>query len=125
MQFKIHFILVLTGLVINIIVSAKIVYRYFLLTKGTLLGQQTLFFSTGNEWDIFANTLQLIFMYALVTLAVSLILLFFIAKIARNPKRLDFFATIILGIISVGSWGGILILIGGILGLNKLKNTSQ
>ncbi len=125
MQFKIPFVLILIGFLTDLFGLLYGIWVVWILMRLQPKGYNFFakFFSGGI---LTINDLSI--EHALVPvfwgLLISIILVFFVIKSAKNPTKKTYTVIIIMGILSLITWhiGGILEIMGSIIGINKLKN---
>jgi len=130
MKSKAAFVLVLIGLILGSLGAVYGVLNYFLFQNFG----SALFNVFGNEvggelQEGIGKILIWSLISSIIGIILSIILIFYTVKIARDPTKGDFIITTILGGLGIFlglGIGGILILIGGIIGIvnsnNKMKN---
>ncbi|VVB78660.1 Uncharacterised protein [uncultured archaeon] len=116
------FVLILVGDILGFIGSVWGVIGYFLFKSMQNSS------AMGELWSSFGFDLNVLLIWSLISsivgLILSIILIFYLIRISRNPKKGDFIVSLVLGIIGIFlgmGLGGILVLIGGIVGIANSK----
>jgi len=116
MQSKTSFILVLIGVIIGFISSLGVFFLNFFVLKSfsqSPLNVGYVNYDALMKWNLIAS---------IIGFCLSIILIFYVLKLARYPTKIDFIVTTVLGglgfFLGMGL-GGILVVIGGIGGIVK------
>ena len=131
MKYVAPFVLILIGVIIGVISAIFQLFFAILGVGFNLLGQ--LFSQESSKgfgsliealgiWDMVSLILPLI------GICISLALIYYIVKFAREPSKKDGIVTIVLG--SVGTFlgmtlGGIIVLVGGIVGIIQIGKNKE
>ena len=129
MDSKTPFIWILIGFLLDIVGSLWALFNYFTLAGRFQSTGENMFSKTFgiDATTLVSMALQRALISAIAGLVLSAILVFFVIKISKSPTKGSYISVIVLGVIVLvtGHFGGILELIGGIMGLNKLKKDAQ
>ena len=116
MKSKTPFVWTLIGVIFGVLGSLSGIMKYFVV-QSTDQGFSDIF----NAFGVNIEKLMMIqLIMSIVGLLLSLALIYYVIKLAKNPTRKDYIVTTVLGglgmFIGMG-FGGILVLIGGIIGI--------
>ncbi|MBR9705289.1 hypothetical protein GOV12_07790 [Candidatus Pacearchaeota archaeon] len=119
MKSKSQIILILIGVILGLLFSILGIGNYFWFKS---MNQEL-----KNEFiSLIGINLELMVLWSLISsiigLVLSIIIIFYIIRIIRNPTKIDFIVITVLGCLGLFfsmSVGGILVLIGGIIGIVK------
>ena len=130
MKSKLPFVLILIGVIIGFVKSLLGIFfssffRAFTAGVPLNLGDSGLGFITK-----FLGTLFLLsFIASIIGLLLSLILVYYLVKLYENPSKKYFIVALILGAVGIflgmGLIAGILIIIGAIVGMDKVKDKKR
>lgn len=125
MNQKTPYILVLIGVILGFFVSLLNIFKYFLF-KSEMFGLFSDFYSlSGFDFDIL---LKISLIMSFIGILFSIILIFYVVKISKNPVKKDFIIITVLGgvgaLLGMGI-GGILVLVGGIIGITKSNESEE
>ena len=108
MEYKAPFVWVLLGVIFGSFISViriSMVLMFKSIDQGFFSG----FF--GSFGINFGNVMNWMLMYSIIGLVLSIVLIFYVVKIARTPTKTDFIVTTILGFIGI------------FLGINEIRFT--
>lgn len=123
MKSKAPFVLALIGLIVGGLFSLFGIFHYFIFKS---LSQQEFFKELFDVFSAMGINFEVMLLWSLISsiigLIISLALIFFVVKIAKNPNKRDFIIMTVLGGLGIFlgmGLGGILVGIGGIIGIVK------
>jgi hypothetical protein len=126
-EIKGSFILILIGIIIGFVVSFVGIVQYFMFKSiETNQGFISEFF--GAAGVNLGGMMVWALVSSIIGLVLSIVLIFYLIKIKRNPTRGAFIVILILGIIGTPlgmGLGGVLVLIGGIIGIIKVGQQEE
>tara|TARA_Y100000310_G_scaffold151207_1_gene150741 strand:- start:1336 stop:1740 length:405 start_codon:yes stop_codon:yes gene_type:complete len=127
MKSKAPFILILIGIIIGFLASLIGIVQYFMFKSiETNQGAISEFF--GGAGVNLGTMMGWALISSIIGLVLSIVLIFYLIKIKRNPTKGAFIVILILGIIGIPlgmGLGGILVLIGGIVGIVKVGQPEE
>ncbi len=127
MKSKAPFILILIGFLLNLVGVVQAVWTYFMFSTQIKVEAGNAFSKTfGIDMSSFmALALKQAIISGILGLVFGAIMVFFVIKTYKNPTKKSFITIIVISVIEIltGAYlvSGILGLIGGIIGMGKLK----
>lgn len=131
MKSKAPFILILIGFLLNLVGAIQAVWTYFMFSTQIKVEAGNAFSKAfGVDMSSFmALALKQAIISGILGLVFGIIMIFFVIKTYKNPTKKSFITVIVISAIEIltGVYlvSGILGLIGGIIGINKLKEGQQ
>jgi len=124
MQSKTPFNLILVGFILDLVGTAWSLSNIFYITKlGPKLFESFNKFFGAGTLSLYDMAMQKAIILSASGIILSLVMFFIVVRLYKKPTKKIFIATIVFGVIGLvtGHLGGVLELIGGIMGLNKIN----